>query len=125
MGRPLSTEPSARQLAILRRIAQAVADGEVSPSYKALAIEFGTTYASNAQNDTANLERLGLLGRTDAAERFLVPTSEGWRATGIEPPIDAAAPKIVRDEPIAAAVREAFAAGEPLPERVVAALEVA
>ena len=122
MARALSTEPSPRQIAMLRVIALAVADGMPAPSHVALAKACGFSNPGSTRCHLAALERFGLLGRTAANARFFVPTARGWQLAEVTPPADVPA-LLPADAPIAAAVREAFAAGEPLPPRVVAAIE--
>lgn len=99
----------------LRIVAAARATGRPSPSLKALAEAMGIQVPST----WARLRHLidaGLLVRLPGHQGVDL-TAAGWLAVDMTPPASNA--------PIADAVREAFAAGEVLPERVLAALEVA
>lgn len=99
----------------LRLVAVARAAGRPSPPLKALAQAMGIQVPST----WARLRHLidaGLLVRLPGHQGVDL-TPAGWTTAGITPPAASA--------PIAAAVREAFEAGEPLPARVVAALGAA
>lgn len=123
MARTLSTEPTPPQVKILEAIARDVASGKPSPTHADLARLFTSTGPAGVlRHHLLTLERLGLLGRTGANARFYVPTAGGWARAGIVPPAGVPLP-LPPDAPIATAVREAFAAGEPLPPRVLAVLE--
>lgn len=121
MARPTHTEPTARQRLILELVASRVAAGEPSPSLPEMAEVAG--FASNGATRYAavSLEGLGLLARTDAVDRFYVPTVAGWEKLGLVPPPDAPQPAASPERVIADAVHKAIADGKSLPDEVVAA----
>lgn len=122
MARPIRTEPTALQRTLLGLIAREVAAGQPSPSFPELAKEIGARSPGSTRYNCVGLESMGLLGRTGAADRFYVPTAEGWRLLGMEPPVGSPSPAMSPESAIVDAVREAFAASEPLPPRVLAAM---
>ncbi|MEO8084543.1 MAG: hypothetical protein ABI780_12030 [Ardenticatenales bacterium] len=126
MARPTHTEPTVRQRIILELVARRVSAGEPSPSLPEMAEAAGFSSNGAVRYAAVSLEALGLLARTDAVDRFYVLTVSGWEKIGLVPPEDAPRPAVSPERVIANAVHEAMAAGEALPDRVVAAaLEVA
>lgn len=126
MARPTHTEPTARQRLILELVASRVAAGEPSPSLPEMAEAAGFSSNGAVRYAAVSLEGLGLLARTDAVDRFYVLTVAGWEKLGLAVPDDAPRPAVSPERVIADAVHEAIAAGETLPDRVVAAaIEVA
>lgn len=110
----LSHPTTPARMETLRAIAAARATGRPSPSLKGLSRALGIGVPSTwARMD--HLVSEGLLVRLPGHQGVDL-TAAGWLAVGMTPPASNA--------PIADAVREAFAAGEPLPARVLAALEV-
>lgn len=122
MARPIRTEPTTLQRELLGLIAREVAAGQPSPSFPELAKAIGARSPGSTRYNCVGLEGMGLLGRTGAADRFYVPTSAGWHLLGMEPPPGSPSPATSTESAIVGAVREAFAASEPLPPRVLAAM---
>lgn len=113
--KPVQLSPRRRQ--VLEAIARRRMAGLPSPSRPEISAELGlsgvrATYIWRVMDELA---RDGLLVRLPGHQGVDL-TDDGWAAAGIARPTPA-------DAPIAAAVREALAMGEPLPARVVAALE--
>jgi hypothetical protein len=86
VARPPLTEPTPRQAAELRAVAEAVAGGLPSPSLPELAKIVDAPHPSSVRADMLILERMGLVGRIAETERFYVPTDAGWAYVGIAAP---------------------------------------
>lgn len=114
LARPLS----ARQLAVLRAIAGRISERGSAPTFREIGAAPGVGTASNSVI-SYHLARL--------AERGLIVMGEGeWRGITITDATRRMLPELFPPTPaeaIVEAVRGAHAAGEPLPARVVAALE--
>lgn len=106
---------TARQEAILRDIAEALKASRPVPTLVEMGKRHGVADSSIFAR-LASLRSRGLLAPSEGYARAYSLTPEGWALLGLEPPRE-------NDAQVLAAVREADAAGEPLPARVVAALE--